>query len=50
MASLSLQNIKKVYPNTEKKKKAKEAQKKMLEQSFANVGKSPIQMLIGGRK
>ena len=29
---------------------AKETQKKMLEQSFANVGKSPIEMLFGGRK
>lgn len=29
---------------------AKETQKKMLEQSFANVGKSPIQILFGGRK
>jgi hypothetical protein len=33
-----------------KKIAAKEAQKKMLEQSFANVGKSPIEILFGGRK
>ena len=26
MASISLQNVKKVYPNTEKKKKAKKGQ------------------------